>query len=133
MDALTPLLRLTWVRYGLASAAALGADVGLFMLFLRAGFGPAAASALGYAMGILVHWLMSSRLVFAAGAAPRGPERTRQKGLFVGSALVGLALTTAIVALGTQFGLLPMVAKGLAIVVSFQATYLLRKTVVFAA
>jgi len=133
MSPLAPLLRQTYIRYGLASIVALGTDVGLFMLFLRAGFGPAAASALGYGTGILVHWLISSRLVFAKGAAPRGAERTRQKGLFVGSALVGLAATTAIVALGSRLCMMPIIAKAIAIVVSFQITYMLRKTVVFAA
>jgi len=133
MSPLAPLLRQTWIRYGLASVVALGTDVGLFMLFLRLGFGPVAASALGYASGILVHWLISSRLVFAQGAAPRGIARTRQKGLFVGSALAGLAVTTAIVALGSRLGLMPLVAKGIAIAVSFQLTYMLRKAVVFPA
>lgn len=126
------LLGRTFIRYGLASVIALGSDVGLFLAFLHAGFTPAAASALGYGFGILVHWLISSRLVFAEGAAPRGPDRTRQKGLFIGSALVGLALTTGIVALGSIIGLLPLVAKLIAVVVSFQTTYLLRKAIVFA-
>ena len=43
MSPLAPLLRQTWIRYGLASVVALGTDVGLFMLFLRLGFGPVAA------------------------------------------------------------------------------------------
>ncbi|OJY69893.1 MAG: polysaccharide biosynthesis protein GtrA [Sphingobium sp. 66-54] len=132
MTLLRTLLATTFVRYGLASVVALASDVALFLAFLRGGFTPAAASALGYGFGILVHWLISSRLVFAEGAAPRGPERTRQKGLFVGAALVGLALTTGIVALGSIIGLLPIVAKLIAIVVSFQTTYLLRKAFVFA-
>ena len=132
MQLISGLLGRTYIRYGLASVLALGSDMGLFLLFLRAGFSPAPASALGYSFGILVHWLISSRLVFAQGAAPRGPERTRQKGLFVGSALVGLAITTTIVALGSQLGLMPMIAKLVAIAVSFQATYMLRKAIVFA-
>jgi putative flippase GtrA len=126
------LLLPRYIRYGIASAVALGSDLGLFLLFLNAGLGPTPASALGYSVGILVHWLISSRLVFAEGAAPRGPERTRQKGLFVGSALVGLAITTVIVAFGSLIGLMPIAAKLIAIAASFQATYLLRKTIVFA-
>ena len=93
-----------------------------------------AASSIGYCAGILVHWLVSSRLVFADGAAARGTgERHRQKLLFVGSALVGLAVTTAIVGGGSAFGLDPRIAKLLAIVVSFQTTYLLRRHIVFRA
>lgn len=119
------------VRYGIGSVVALGSDMGLFMLLLTLGMLPVGASALGYSLGILVHWLISSRLVFAATAAPRGPGRTRQKGLFVASALAGLAITTAIVALGDLMDIMPVAAKLVAIVVSFQATYLMRKSFVF--
>ncbi|MGB3846149.1 MAG: GtrA family protein, partial [Sphingopyxis sp.] len=95
-----------WINYLLASVLALGSDAGLFLLLLDAGLAAMAASAVGYCAGILVHWLVSSRLVFADGAAARGTgERHRQKMLFVGSALVGLAVTTAIVGTGTALGL----------------------------
>ena len=121
-----------WLNYLLASGLALGSDAGLFLLLLDAGLPPMAASAVGYCAGILVHWLVSSRLVFADGAAARGTgERHRQKLLFVGSALIGLAITTAIVGTGTALGLDPRLAKLAAIIVSFQTTYLLRRHIVF--
>lgn len=121
-----------WVNYLLASVLALGTDAGLFLLLLDAGLSPMWASAVGYCSGILVHWAVSSRLVFADGAAARGTdERHRQKMLFVGSALVGLAVTTTIVGLGSGFGLDPRLAKLAAIAVSFQTTYLLRRHIVF--
>lgn len=123
-----------WLNYLLASGLALGSDAGLFLLLLDSGLSPMAASAVGYCAGILVHWLVSSRLVFADGAAARGTgERHRQKLLFVGSALIGLAVTTAIVGTATAFGLDPLLAKLAAIVVSFQTTYLLRRHIVFRA
>lgn len=123
-----------WLNYLLASALALGSDAGLFLLLLDSGLSPVPASATGYCAGILVHWMVSSRLVFADGAAARGTgERHRQKLLFVGSALVGLAVTTAIVGTGSMFGLDPRLAKLAAIVVSFQTTYLLRRHIVFRA
>jgi len=133
MQRLGALATRTYVRYGLGSAVALAADMALFMLLLRLGMGPASASAAGYTLGIFVHWLISSRLVFSAGAAPAGRARTRQKGLFVASALAGLALTTGIVALGSLAGLPPLLAKLAAILVSFQTTYALRKRLVFTA
>ena len=121
-----------WLNYLLASVLALGSDAGLFLLLLDAGLSPVSASATGYCAGILVHWVISSRLVFADGAAARGTgERHRQKLLFVGSALVGLAVTTAIVGGGSVLGLDPRLAKLVAIVVSFQTTYLLRRHIVF--
>ena len=123
-----------WLNYLLASGLALGSDAGLFLLLLDAGLSPMSASAVGYCAGILVHWVVSSRLVFADGAAARGTgERHRQKLLFVGSALIGLAVTTAIVGTATAFGLDPRLAKLLAILVSFQTTYLLRRHIVFRA
>ncbi|MCW5646640.1 MAG: GtrA family protein [Sphingopyxis sp.] len=123
-----------WLNYLLASVLALGSDAVLFLLLLDWGLAPMPASAVGYCAGILVHWLVSSRLVFADGAAARGTgERHRQKMLFVGSALVGLAVTTAIVGTGSALGLDPRLAKLAAIVVSFQTTYLLRRHIVFRA
>lgn len=123
-----------WINYLLASALALGSDAGLFLLLLDAGLAPVPASATGYCAGILVHWLISSRLVFADGAAARGTgERHRQKLLFVGSAVVGLAVTTAIVGGGSALGVDPRLAKLVAIIVSFQTTYLLRRHIVFRA
>lgn len=121
-----------WLNYLLASGLALGSDAGLFLLLLDSGLSPMAASAVGYCAGILVHWLVSSRLVFADGAAARGTgERHRQKLLFVGSALIGLAVTMAIVGTATAFGLDPRLAKLVAIPVSFQTAYMLRRHIVF--
>ena len=48
------------------------------------------------------------------------------------SALIGLAITSAIVGLGSYLGLDPRLAKLGAIAVSFQITYILRRSVVFA-
>lgn len=119
-------------RYLAASAVALGFDMGSFLMLLAVGFAAAPASALSYSLGIVVHWFISSRAVFAAGVAERGPARTRQKALFVASALVGLALTAGIVGVGDAVGLDPRLAKIAAIGVSFAATWLLRARVVFA-
>jgi putative flippase GtrA len=128
------LLRLTdirLVRYLLASAGSLAVDVGTFLALLSLGVWAAGASAIGYALGIVAHWLMSSRAVFVGNVAQRGVARTRQKALFVVSALVGLAITTAIVWAGDNSGFDPRLAKLVAIAVSFTATWLLRSRVVF--
>lgn len=131
------LLRLvrnaTASRYLGASVVALGFDMGSFLVLLETGLHAAPASAVSYALGIVVHWLISSRAVFVDGVAARGPARTRQKALFVASALVGLVLTAGVVGLGSALGLDPRLAKIAAIGVSFTATWLLRARVVFAA
>lgn len=121
------------VRYILASVGALAIDVGSFLAFLSFGMASAPAAALGYSLGILAHWLLSSRAVFHDTVAARGTARTRQKALFVGSALAGLGLTTLIVGAGDWAGIDPRIAKLVAVVLSFTLTYLLRKSVVFRA
>lgn len=119
------------VRYIVASAIALGADLGSFLAMLALGVLPVAASAASYSLGILVHWVISSRKVFADSVAERGMARTRQKALFVMSALAGLALTTAIVGAGDMAGIDPRIAKLFAVAASFALTWLLRSKVIF--
>lgn len=120
------------VRYLLASLGALAVDMGAFLLLLPTGLAPPLAAAAGYSAGIVMHWILSSRAVFTDGVAAKGGGRGKQKVLFVASALVGLGLTTVIVALGDRAGFDPRVAKLAAIGVSFFVTYMLRKMVVFA-
>ncbi|MBV7265426.1 GtrA family protein [Erythrobacter ani] len=120
-----------FVRYVLASVGALAVDVGAFLALLSLGMAGAGASAIGYSLGILAHWLMSSRAVFQDSVASAGVARTRQKALFVISALVGLGLTTAIVGLADYTGGDPRIAKLAAIAVSFTATWLIRARIVF--
>ena len=130
---LAKLRDIRFVRYVLASVGALAVDMGCFLALLTAGMWAAGASALAYGAGILAHWLLSSRTVFVGSVAMQGARRTRQKALFVASAMVGLALTTAIVWTGDNAGIDPRLAKLVAIAVSFAATWLLRSKVVFRA
>lgn len=123
----------TWLRYGAASLVALASDMALFLLLLQAGIASVPASAGGYGLGIIVHWLISTRCVFEGGMHRRGFDRVRQKSLFIATALGGLALTMLVVGLGNGFGLDPRLAKLIAIVVSFQLTYALRRILVFRA
>ncbi len=125
-------IALTYSRYAMVSVIALAVDMLVFFTLLHVGMVAMAASALGYLVGVAVHWILSSRLVFRSAAASRGVARLRQKSLFLGSALIGLALTAAVVGLGEAAGLMPLVAKCAAVVVSFQATYIARKALVFA-
>jgi putative flippase GtrA len=136
--AATPLARalgrfadIRLIRYLLASIGALAVDIGCFLALLALGLWPVSAGAAGYGMGILAHWLLSSRAVFADQVATGGMARTRQKAMFVGSALLGLVITTLLVWSGERAGIDPRLAKGLAIVVSFSATWLLRSRLIF--
>lgn len=130
-DLLNKIRDIRFVRYIGASVGALAMDVGSFLALMALGMLAAPASAIGYTMGILAHWLLSSRTVFQDSVAERGMARTKQKALFVVSALVGLGLTTAIVGGADMAGLDPRFAKLVAIVISFAATWLLRSHIVF--
>jgi putative flippase GtrA len=128
---LQQLRQIVLLRYLGASVIALGCDMASFLALLELGVMPGIAAAIGYCVGIVVHWLVSSRKVFTGSVASGGTARTRQKALFVVSALIGLSVTTAIVAGGTLLGLDPRLAKLVAVGASFTVTWLLRDVVVF--
>ena len=121
-----------YLRYVAVSAVALGIDMGLFLLLIAGGTVAAWASGASYLTGMVAHWLLSSRLVFAAYLAQPGSARGTQQGLFFASALAGLVLTMAIVGIGDASGFDPRLAKLTAVAVSFNATYLMRRKIVFA-
>ena len=121
-----------YLRYVAVSGIALFADTALYLLLPHASVAAAsAAAAIGYLFGVGVHWILSSRLVFD-DVARSGPARTKQKALFLSSAFVGMGLTVGVVAIATRLGFDPRIAKLAAIAVSFNATYILRRTIVFA-
>jgi putative flippase GtrA len=122
----------TFARYSVASLLALAVDLATFLFALRIGVSPISAAATGYTAGLAIHWLLCSRSVFASEVASAGAPRIQQQVLFVGSALVGLAATLSVVALGNWLGVEARLSKIVAIGVSFQATYLLRRKFVFA-
>ena len=132
MRRLAGIYQATYLRYVAASAAALGVDFALFLACLSTGMPAMLASGVGYCAGIGAHWWLSSRAVFAGGLAAPGGDRRRQQGLFLGSALVGLAITMGVVGLGARLALDPRLAKLGATALAFQATYLLRRRIVFA-
>jgi len=120
-----------FVRYLAVSVGALAVDFGSFLALLALGVLAIPAAAAGYSLGILAHWFMSSRAVFQDRVAASGNERSKQKALFVISALVGLGLTTLIVGAADWSGVDPRAAKLLAIAVSFAVTWLIRAKLVF--
>jgi putative flippase GtrA len=124
---------ITYVRYIVASAGALVIDFGIFLLLIHSGVNALAAASLGYSAGILTHWLLSSRHVFNDRVEPSGLQRRRQKLLFVASALIGLAVTSAIVGAADKAKIDLRLAKIVAVAISFQLTYFLRNRFVFAA
>ena len=122
--------RFTLTRYLAASIVALAFDVAVFSTLLAIGIGAAIASALGYCAGIVIHWLVSSNFVFT-GKTRQGAALQWQRVMFAGSAILGLAITVATVAIFSGWGLHPVAAKAIAIIISFIAVYAARKWGVF--
>jgi len=129
--AMQRLTDLVILRYLIASVGALAVDIGCFLGLMSIGLAATPASAIGYCAGILAHWVLSSRAVFTGRVAAKGLARTRQKALFVISALAGLALTTGIVAAAQATSMDPRAGKLVAIAMSFALTWWLRNRVVF--
>jgi putative flippase GtrA len=123
--------RFTITRYLAASIIALAFDVALFSSLVALALDPTIASAAGYCAGIVIHWLVSSRLVFEGRVSAAGATRTIQKSQFVASAFLGLGLTTAIVAGGSFFGIDPHLAKFFAVGISFVVIWYVRHRLIF--
>ncbi len=121
-----------FLRYVAVSIGALATDMIVFLLLLETGMPGTAASAVGYSVGILTHWILSSRKVFHDRVSGKGTAaRTQQKAMFLASALIGLVLTIIVVGAGTALGIDARIAKVVAITTSFLLTYLLRNAVIF--
>lgn len=115
--------------YSLVSVAALVLDFLVFQSLASSGVLPAMAAVAGYGVGMVLHYTISVRFVFA-NATRKSRRRTFFE--FALSGLVGLAMTTAVVALATTWlALPPLAAKAIAVIVSFVTVFWLRSTIVF--
>ena len=126
MIALAPQLS----RYSAVSALALGLDFVVYLALVGSGFAAPLAGAIGYAIGLTLHYALSARFVFDARATRKSDGRLF--GEFAMSGLVGLFITASIIAIATEMlHLGALAAKMLAAGASFLAVFLLRRSVVF--
>ncbi|MBK7792410.1 MAG: GtrA family protein [Betaproteobacteria bacterium] len=119
------------LAYGVASALSLGVDLGVLFALVRVGLPAAPASAIGYAAGLVIHYLLAIRLVFVH-------RRFRstvgfELGLYAATGVAGLLMTVAIVAAGQRLGFSLAFAKGVAVLASFVVVYLVRRALMFSA
>jgi putative flippase GtrA len=119
-------------RYLVVSAVALGFDLCVYALGLKASLAAAAAGALGYSGGLIIHYVFSAFWVFPDPAGRRPTLATLTK--FVATGLLGLALTSGLIGTLTGAGLCgPYAAKIVAILVSTVTVFAVRRAYVFAA
>ena len=132
-DFVASFFRWRLARYSVASASGTLVDIASLSMLYAVGVAAGIAAAVGYAVGTLVHWLVSSRFVFPDRLADAGLKRGGQQVLFVASAVLGIALTSAIVSWGVEAGAHILLAKAVAMTASFIAVFLARLTIVFRA
>lgn len=119
------------VRYVLVSVAVLGVDTLITLNLTWAGIAPALCAAAGYMIGLALHWVLSSRFVFAAELAGDRAARSRQAALFFASGFGGLAVTVAAFTSAVSIGAPALLAKAISVAVSFCAVYLVRRHLIF--
>jgi putative flippase GtrA len=118
-------------RYVVVSGLALALDLGVFLLMNRLLALPTLAGVVGYACGIVLHYHLSRRFVFADAVATKSAHRLF--GEFFASGLIGLVVTAAVIAFATSaLDIGPLAAKLIAIAASFLGVFVIRRTVVFA-
>ncbi len=130
---LQPLLQRApqFSRYVVVSVVALGVDFAVFLSLthfeaLKASW----AGVAGYAAGLALHFLLSSRFVFERRGLTKSQRRLLAE--FAASGLIGIAITWSIIAISVEIlGLPPIAGKVLAVGISFVAVYRLRRAVVF--
>jgi putative flippase GtrA len=119
------------VRYVLVSTAALALDTLITLNLTWSGLAPAPSAAAGYIIGLMAHWSLSTRFVFAEQLAQEGAARARQALLFTLSGFSGLAITVAVYTSAIALGGAPSLAKALAVALSFCIVYLVRRHLIF--
>ena len=120
--------------YLAVSAVALALDLGVYWLLLGLSLMPALAAVIGYSLGLVVHYLLASRLVFASRLLKRGLSAEAPTfAKYAATGIAGIALTAAIVAIGTDMLSWSAIgAKLVATACAFVAVFLMRRCLVFA-
>lgn len=133
LHVLRPIMRLApqFSRYVVVSVLALGVDFAVFLTLTHLDAMKASwAGVTGYAAGLALHFLLSSRFVFERRGLTKSQRRLLAE--FVASGLIGIAITWSIIAISVELlGLPPVAGKVLAVGISFVAVYRLRRAVVF--
>lgn len=118
-----------FLRYLAASAAALALDTAAFTLALRFGAGLAAAACVGFILGLVLIYCLSTRLVFSQR---RLVDRRSEFALFACVGVAGLLLTQALLwLLVSRLGTDPLVAKLASACGVFLFNFCLRKVLLF--
>jgi putative flippase GtrA len=119
------------IGYAGISVLALGCDVAIYSANVTQDRNHTLAAILGYTAGLLVHFLLSRKLVFKSKA--KGKHELLEALGFALSGIAGLAITAGVVFVSTELlHLGPAISKIIAVGTTFGGVYLLRSNFVFA-
>ena len=124
---------LQFVGYAVVSAIALVVDTSIFWLLLKPLKLAAKAAVCGYVCGVLTHYTLSSRIVFASRLQGRGVKAEAPVlAKFFAAGALGLIVTAVTVGiLADGLGLHPLLAKFFAAGLSFGTVFTAMRVFVF--
>ena len=121
-----------FLLYAAVSVLALAIDILiLYVAAVRLAMPGYLAAALAYAGGLVAHYLLSVRYVFAYRRL--ASQRRAEVLVYALTGLLGILLSAGIVHLGSLLGQSLAISKLAAIVVSFVAVFMARKATLFSA
>lgn len=124
-----PTLSREFLRYFAASVAALALDTAVFNMSLRLGINLAVSACLGFSLGLMLIYTISTRHVFSQR---RMADRRHEFALFALIGGAGLLLTEALLwLLVRQIGVAPLAAKLGSACGVFLFNFALRKSLLF--
>lgn len=127
----TNRLILQLVKYTLVSGLALSSDLATFYLALYLGTPAPTAGVMGYSLGLVLHFVLSSNFVFDTAQT----EKTKRLLFiqFAASGLIGVIATWVIIFVTEGLlGYSPTIAKGCAVLITFIMVFVIRRSIVFA-
>lgn len=118
-----------FIKYFLASGAALAVDVALFHLFIALGAPVLVAGGVGFCSGLVLIYILSARLVFKSH---RYENRSVEFLIFAVIGLLGLCLTEFVLVVTVHvIGLPPLHGKALSAGIVFMFNFFSRRAVLF--
>lgn len=118
------------VRYTGVNIASVAVDYTIFLSLMHLMGMPVLASTIGHAVAFSLNYVLSRKLVFGSAGAHKGEQRLFAE--FMATGLLGLALTASVTAAGIYLlDVMPIVAKTIAMLITFVTLYIIRSRLVF--
>lgn len=119
------------LRYIGVNMASVALDYAIFLSLLPVLGMPVLASTIGHAAAFSLNYVLSRSLVFFDDGAHKGQRRLFAE--FMATGVFGIALTASVTAAGLYvLALSPIVAKTMAMLLTFVTLYIIRSRLVFA-